>query len=85
MPTESTNEQKTFAFKIRITDLYKLNLVKLGYGGLALGLSQYSILPQLPQKMTLASKVVKSDSKIIILPRWVKSVTHSVEFTYITK
>ena len=77
--------KKRLRFKIRITDLCKINLVKLGYGGLALGLSQYSILPQPPQKMTLASKVVKSDSKIIMLPRWVKSVTHSLEFTYITK
>ena len=41
---------------------HKLNLVKLGYGGSVLGSSQFL----LPQKMTLASKVVKSDSKIII-------------------
>jgi hypothetical protein len=30
-------------------------------------LSQFLILPQLPQKIELASKVVKVDSKIIIL------------------
>ncbi len=35
-------------------------------GGLILSLSQFLILPQLPQKMKLASKVVKVDSKIII-------------------
>jgi hypothetical protein len=35
-------------------------------GGLVLGLSQFLILPQLPNKMMLDSKVVKMDSKIII-------------------
>jgi hypothetical protein len=39
-------------------------------GGSILGSSQYSILPQLAQKMKLASKVVKIDPKIIIsLPK----------------
>ena len=47
-------------------DLDKLNSVKFGYGGLDLGSSQYLLLSQLPQKMILPSKVVKSDSKIII-------------------
>ena len=38
--------------------------------GLILTLSQFLILPQLPQKIKLASKVVKVDSKIIIsLPK----------------
>jgi len=31
---------------------------KIGYGGLVLGLSQFPLLPWLPQKMKLASKVV---------------------------
>ncbi len=35
--------------------------------GLILSSSQFLILPQLPQKIRLASKVVKVDSKIIIL------------------
>jgi len=39
---------------------------KFAYGGLLLGSSQFSILPQLPQKMMLASKVIRIDSKIII-------------------
>ena len=47
-------------------DLDKLNLVKLGYDGSVLGLSQFLLLPQLPQKMILALKVVKSNSEIII-------------------
>ena len=42
-----------------VRGLDKLILVKRGSGGSLLG-------AQLPQKMTLASKVVKSDSKIII-------------------
>ena len=39
---------------------------KLRNGGLVLGLSKFLLLPQLPQKMTLVSKVVKSKSKNII-------------------
>jgi hypothetical protein len=40
------------------------------YGGSILRLSQFLILPRLPQKIKLASKVVKVDSKIIIsLPK----------------
>ena len=42
-----------------ITDLFKLNLVKIRNGGLVLCSSQFPVLPQLPQKMTLAAKVVK--------------------------
>jgi hypothetical protein len=40
---------------------------KSANGGLILRSSQFLILPQLPQKMMLASKGVKVDSKIIIL------------------
>jgi hypothetical protein len=40
---------------------------KSANGGSILSLSQFLILPQLPQKIKLASKVVKVDSKIIIL------------------
>ncbi len=43
---------------------------KFANGGLILSSSQFSILPQIAQKMKLASKVVKVDSKIIIsLPK----------------
>jgi hypothetical protein len=41
---------------------------KSANGGSILSSSQFLILPQLPQKIKLASKVVKVDSKIIILP-----------------
>ena len=51
---------------VRIKDLDKLNLIKLAYGGLVLGLNYILLLPQLPHKIMLASKVVKRDSKIII-------------------
>ncbi len=40
---------------------------KIDNGGSILTSSQFLILPQLPRKMKLASKVVKVDSKIIIL------------------
>ena len=63
---------------MRITNLEKLSLFKLGSGGLVLGLSQFLLLPLLPQKMNLSSKVVKSDSKIIISLHKSKSVTHYV-------
>jgi hypothetical protein len=40
---------------------------KSANGGSILSSSQFLILPQLPQKIKLASKVVKVNSKIIIL------------------
>ena len=47
---------------------------KFAYGGPVLGLSQFLLLPQLPQKLTLSSKVVE-----IIISSWKsKSVIHSV-------
>jgi len=44
-----------------VTDLEKFNLVKFAYGDLVSGSSQFSL--QLPLKISLDSKVVKSDSK----------------------
>ena len=46
------------------TDLDKLKFVMVVR---FFGSSEFLILPKLPQKTTLASKVVKIDSKIIIL------------------
>jgi hypothetical protein len=40
---------------------------KSANGGAILSSSQFLVLPQLPQKIKLASKVVKINSKIIIL------------------
>ena len=51
-------------YTVRNTDLDKLNLVKICYSGLVLDSSQ--LLPQLSQKMTLDSKVVKIDSKRVV-------------------
>ncbi len=51
---------------------------KFPYGSLVLGSSQFSILPQLPPKIMLDSKVVKIDPKIMISLCYFKSVTHSV-------
>jgi len=39
---------------------------KFAYDGSVLGLSQFTLLPQLPLKMMLYSKMVKIDSIIII-------------------
>ena len=63
-----------------VTDLDKLNLVKF-----VLGTSQLSLLLQLPKKVNLASKIVKSDSKIIILLRSSKPVTHSYAYNTLTQ
>ena len=60
---------------------HQFGQTKFAYGGKVLGSSQFPLLPQLPQKMTLASKVVKIDSRQVISLRYAKSVTHSVEVT----
>ena len=60
---------------VRIKDLNKLNLVNLAYGGLVLGSSQFTLLSEMPQKMMPTSKVVKNDSKVIILLRQSKSMS----------
>ncbi len=50
------------ATKKHFTDFDNLNLIKLGYGDLIFGSSQFSLLPQLPQKTMFDLKVVKRDS-----------------------
>ena len=57
---------KTVTCSRQELDVDKLNLVKLCYCGLVLGLRHFLQLPQLPQKMRFAAKVVKSNLKIII-------------------
>ena len=64
---------------VRMKDLDKLKLVKLAFGGQVLSSSQFLLLHHLPENMTLASKVVKIDSKIIIRLCRSNFVTHSVE------
>ncbi len=46
---------------------HQIKQAKFAYGGIILSSSQFLLLPQLPLKMELASKVVKVDSKIIVL------------------
>jgi hypothetical protein len=48
---------------------HRFGQAKFPNGGSVLGLSQFSILPQLPQKTMLVLKVVKIDSKISNLLR----------------
>jgi hypothetical protein len=46
---------------------HRFRQAKFDYGGSILSSSQFLILPQLPKKVELTFKVVKVDSKIIIL------------------
>ena len=55
----------TIKTTVGVRALDKLNSVKLGYSGSVLGLSQFLLLHQLPLKMMLVLKGVKSDLKII--------------------
>ena len=48
---------------------------------IVVGLYAPASISQLPQKIPLASKVVKNDSKIVISHHYAKSVTHSVDAT----
>ena len=53
-----------------VTDMDKLFLIKSVWGGLVFDSSQFSLLYQLPQKNYAHSKLVKSDSKVIISLCW---------------
>jgi len=48
------------------TQIHRLGQAKFAYGGLVLGSSQFTILPQLPLKTMLSLKMVKIYLKIII-------------------
>jgi hypothetical protein len=58
---------------------HRLRQAKFAYGGSILGMSQFLLLPHHPLKMTLAIKVVKIDSKIIISLPQSKLLTQTVE------
>ncbi len=71
-------DKKLLQYMSRLTKIYwhimakpfmDIRQSKFIYGGLVLGSSQFSQLPQLPQKTTLNLKVIQFDSKIIILLR----------------
>ncbi len=56
---------------LRYSVFHRFREAKFANGGSILSSSQFLMLPQLPQKMKLVSKVVKIDPKIIIsLPPW---------------
>jgi hypothetical protein len=63
------NSKNNFKKKFFIV-FHKFKQAKFAYGGSILSSSQLLLLPQLPQKMKFASKVVKTDSEIIsLLPK----------------
>ena len=72
-PALNSDEYMVLTYRV----FCRFGQLKFAYGGQVSVLSQFSLLPQLPEKTKLASKVVKIDSKIIILRHESKSVTHS--------
>ena len=68
VPAGSFAPTSTFYYRLCHEFGQAYNLVKLGDGDSVFGfrLKHFSLQPPLPQKMTLTSKVVKSDSKLII-------------------
>jgi len=61
-----------------LSGFHRLRQAKLGYDGLFLGSSNFLLAPA-ASKNSICSKVVISDSKIIILLQLPKFVTHFVE------
>jgi hypothetical protein len=55
-------EDENFGIFFEYTECFT-DLGKFDNGGLILSSSQFSLLPRLPQKIKLASKVAKIDSK----------------------
>ncbi len=76
----SNNQNFCHRGQYSFRDLDKLILVKFGYENLILGMKQLLLLTYLPQNMMLISKVVKSDTKIIILFCQSESVTLSLKY-----
>ncbi len=67
IPYFSVWKWKQFKVAISYSVFQGYSKAKSANGGSILSSSQFLKLPQLPQKIKLASKVVKVDSKIIIL------------------
>jgi hypothetical protein len=59
-------KKRANCFEINYIAFHGFGQAKFPNGGLVLGSSQFSILPQLPPKILLDSKVVKINLKIII-------------------
>ncbi len=62
--------------EMRYRALHGFGQAKIAYGNSILGLSQFTLLPQLSSKMMLGLKVVKIDSKISNSLHYSKSVSH---------
>jgi hypothetical protein len=62
---------------------YRFEQAKFAYGGSIISSSQFTILSKLPLKTVLDLKVVKIDSKIVILLHKSKSATHFVESLHV--
>ncbi len=63
---ETSGGSGSFLLKIIYRVFHRFGQAKFGYDGLVLGLSHFPLFPRLPQYTTLASKMVKSDSKILL-------------------
>jgi hypothetical protein len=61
---------------------HQFRQAKFDHGGSILNTSQFLLVPQLPQKMKLASKVVKIDSKQLAQKQRSKSVKLTVYSEY---
>ncbi len=60
LPNGASGAYKVIKNNKQITDLDKLDMVKLDYGSLVSGLSQFLIMTNVPQSMTVVSKVAKN-------------------------
>jgi hypothetical protein len=77
---EVIRNQYIWIATVLLTDLGKLNAVKICIGGLVLGSSQFLLLFQLPQKNEVPlQKNGQDDSKIIVWLYLSNSTTHTVK------
>jgi len=65
----ATQTSLTLGIYLLLHSFHRFGQAKFPNGGLVSDSSQISILPQLPPKILLDSRVVKIDQKIIILHR----------------
>jgi hypothetical protein len=70
--------EKSTKFFLLYSVFRQFRQAKFANNASILSLSHFLILPRLSQKIKLAFKVVKIDSKIIILPPWSKSTKLTV-------
>jgi len=75
--TGLTKTWRTSDTQKRYRAFHRFGQAKICNGGSALGSSQFLLLPQLLQKTALGLKVVKIETKIVILIRQFKAIIHS--------